>query len=130
MPFSHLLAEELGHVLSQLGYDNLTHDDLKRVVSRFDTNGDGSIDFNEFVTMMCQAERKDEDEIHSAFRVFDRDGDGTITWVEIMKVMKMLGEDVDEEACKLMVKSVDLDGNGTIDVDEFRKMMRDGFALT
>ncbi len=127
-----ITAEELGAVLKSFypaGMKNLSQNDLEKIVSRFDANNDGTIDFNEFVTMMGKAEKKSEDELQAAFNVFDKDGDGTISAKEIMTVMKMLGEDVDEETCALMIKSVDLDGNNSIDVHEFQKMMRDGFNI-
>jgi Ca2+-binding EF-hand superfamily protein len=108
--------------------DTVLDKTLTRLLSSFPP-GDGTIDFNEFLEMMCQAERGNEDELHDAFAIFDKDGDGTITAVELQSIMSALGEDVDMDTCKLMIASVDLDGNGTIDVDEFRKMMRDGVEL-
>lgn len=105
--------------------------DARRIVARFDLDGDGQINFDEFLTMMTKAENRSSnvDELHEAFKVFDRDNDGVITSKEIMDVMKKLGEDVDLTTCELMVRSVDLDGNRSIDVYEFRKMMRDGFNI-
>jgi len=127
-----ITAEELGLMLKRITpsvVSNISDDHLSKLVQKFDRNGDGTIDFNEFLEMMCQAERGNEDELHDAFAIFDKDGDGTITAVELQSIMSALGEDVDMDTCKLMIASVDLDGNGTIDVDEFRKMMRDGVEL-
>jgi len=127
-----ITADELGEMFKSLmpaSFSKLKNDDLTKIVAKFDKNKDGTIDFDEFLDMMMSHTRQDQDEMVSAFRIFDKDGDGTISAKEIMTVMKALGEDVDEETCNLMVKSVDLDGNGTIDVYEFKKMMRDGFAI-
>ena len=106
--------------------------DSRRIIAKFDVDGDGQIDFKEFLAMMTQAEQQDKnsrDEILEAFKVFDKDGDGTITAKEIVSVMQRLGEDIDLQTAKLMIQSVDLDGNGSIDADEFRNMMRDGMDM-
>lgn len=129
-----ITADELAQMLRSIMPEQLLSDSVvKKLLAKFDKNGDGTIDFDEFLSMMqsTQATTKkgDDDELQRAFRVFDRDGDGTISAKEILTVMQALGENVDLETCQLMVKSVDLDGNGTIDVNEFKKMMRDGFAV-
>jgi len=89
-------------------------------------DGDGQIDFSEFLAMMTKQERKDVDELSQAFAVFDKDGDGTITVKELDIVMKAIGENIDKETLQLMMESVDTDSNGYIDFEEFRKMMTDG----
>ena len=45
---------------------------------KVDVDGNGSIDFGEFLTMMQEKVRESEDcqDIREAFRVFDRNGDG------------------------------------------------------
>ncbi len=116
---------ELGQVLRQMN-KKFTDDELKKVVSKFDVNGDGQIDFDEFYQMMTKHEVKEVDELKQAFEVFDKDGDGNITAKELEIVMKALGENIDRETIDLMIESVDMDKNGFIDFDEFKRMMRDG----
>ena len=45
---------------------------------KVDVDGNGSIDFGEFLTMMQEKVKENEDcqDIREAFRVFDRNGDG------------------------------------------------------
>ncbi len=116
---------ELGQVLRSMN-KKYSDDELKRVVSKFDVNGDGQIDFDEFFQIMTKYEVKDVDELKQAFEVFDKDGDGNITAKELEIVMKALGENIDRETIDLMMESVDTDKNGFIDFEEFKKMMRDG----
>ena len=56
-----------------------------------------------------------EEEMRSAFKVFDKDGSGTISGDEIAHVMKSFGENLSDEELKIMMEEVDKDGNGTID---------------
>jgi len=117
--------QELGAVLRAFD-KNFSDDQLKKIVSKFDVDGDGQIDFAEFLAMMTKQERKDVDELREAFAVFDKDGDGTISANELEIVMKAIGENIDRETINLMIESVDTDKNAYIDFEEFRKMMKDG----
>jgi calmodulin len=118
-------TQELGLVLKSMN-KNFSEDELKKIVSKFDFNGDGQIDFDEFFALMTRHEKKEVDELKQAFNVFDKDSDGTITSKELEIVMKALGEPIDRETIDLMIESVDTDKNGSIDFDEFKKMMKDG----
>jgi calmodulin len=56
-----------------------------------------------------------EEEMRSAFKVFDKDGSGTISGDEISKVMKTFGENLTDEELKIMLQEVDKNGDGSID---------------
>ncbi|KAK2657453.1 hypothetical protein Ddye_010505 [Dipteronia dyeriana] len=95
-----------------------------------DTDGDGFIDFKEFMEMMQNnnnnmgvdgGEKKTD--IQSAFKLFDTDGDGKISAQELMQVLKNIGEKCNLDSCRKMIRGVDADGDGLIDMDEFMNMM-------
>lgn len=60
---------------------NPTEAELQDMVNEVDADGNGTIDFPEFLTMMAR-KMKDTDsaeEIKEAFKVFDKDGNGFIS---------------------------------------------------
>ena len=57
---------------------NPTEVELQDMINEVDIDGSGSIEFNEFLTMMSKKIKENEssNDIREAFRVFDRNGDG------------------------------------------------------
>ncbi|TKY55715.1 Calmodulin protein 1 [Spatholobus suberectus] len=94
-----------------------------------DSDGDGFIDFKEFMEMFNVEDKVKETEIKSAFQVFDLNGDGKISAEELSQVLKSLGESCSLGACKKMVMGVDGNGDGFIDLNEFMRMMMSGKKL-
>eukprot|EP01123_Difflugia_compressa_P011852 TRINITY_DN4865_c0_g2_i1.p1 TRINITY_DN4865_c0_g2~~TRINITY_DN4865_c0_g2_i1.p1 ORF type:complete len:150 (+),score=44.91 TRINITY_DN4865_c0_g2_i1:149-598(+) len=119
-----ITAIELEGILRSLGEKNATAADAREMVSRVDRDGDGTIDFEEFVELMATSKSSTDEEMLAAFKVFDEDGNGTINIDELRKVMKKLGEKVTEDQLKEMIKAADINGDGLIDYHEFVKMMK------
>ena len=72
---------------------NPTEAELQDMVNEVDADGNGTIDFPEFLTMMARKMRDTdgEEEIKEAFKVFDKDGNGYISAAELRHVMTNLG---------------------------------------
>ena len=64
-----------------------------------------------------------EEEIATAFKVFDRDGNGDISSAELRHVMTNIGEKLTESEVDDMIKEADKDGDGDIDYEEFVQLM-------
>ena len=72
---------------------NPTEAELQDMINEVDADGNGTIDFPEFLTMMARKMRDtdSEEEIKEAFKVFDKDGNGYISAAELRHVMTNLG---------------------------------------
>ena len=95
------------------------------MINEVDADGNGTIDFPEFLTMMAR-KMKDvdsEDEIKEAFRVFDKDGNGFISAAELRHLMINIGEKLSDDEVDQMIKEADIDGDGQVNYEEFAKMM-------
>ncbi|EFJ28056.1 hypothetical protein SELMODRAFT_94292 [Selaginella moellendorffii] len=118
---------ELGGVLKSLG-ENPSEEDLRTMVREVDADGDGFVDFDEFVHLNTEilgdALAASVEELKAAFYVFDTDKNGYISAEELYKVMFNLGEKgVTMEDCNRMIGGVDSDGDGFVNFEEFQRMM-------
>jgi len=95
------------------------------MINEVDLEGNGTIDFPEFLSMMARKmkETDSEEEILEAFKVFDKDGNGFISAAELRDIMTNLGEKLTDEEVDEMIREADVDGDGKINYEEFVKMM-------
>ena len=79
----------------------------------------------EFVTLMAHkmADEKSEDNLRSAFAVFDTTGDGYISADEMRRIMINVGEPVTLEDVERLIERVDIDGDGQISYEEFTRVV-------
>lgn len=119
-----ITTQELGTVMKSLG-QYPSENELRDLISEVDTDGNGVIDFKEFLGMMARRMRDpdSEEELREAFKVFDKDGNGYISASELKQVMASLGEKLTTDELNEMMLEADLNGDGQISFDEFAKMM-------
>lgn len=117
-------SAELGTVMRSLG-QNPTESELMDMINEVDVDGNGIIDFREFLNMMAKKmkDTDSEEELREAFRVFDKDGNGHISAIELRTVMTTLGEKLTDEEVDEMIHEADLDGDGQVNYEEFVRMM-------
>merc|ERR1719217_1657590 len=119
-----ITTKELGTVMRSLG-QNPTEAELHDMINEVDADGNGTIDFTEFLSLMAR-KMKDtdmEEELREAFKVFDKDNNGFISAAEPRHVMTNLGEKLTDEEVDEMIREADIDGDGIIDYKEFTKII-------
>ncbi|KAJ2741996.1 hypothetical protein GGI20_004793 [Coemansia sp. BCRC 34301] len=123
-----ITATELEAVLKSLG-QNPSKAEVQDMVNELDTDGNGKIDFEEFIALMQRHSPDESDELKEAFSVFDKDGDGFITEPELAEAMTKLGENIEPKEVKAMFNEADVNQDGAISYNEFVAMMaKDGPA--
>src|SRR6266536_112773 len=96
---------------------NPTDAELQDMINEIDADGNGKIDFPEFLTMMARKmkDADSEEEIREAFKVFDRDNNGYISAAELRHVMTSIGEKLTDDEVDEMIREADQDGDARID---------------
>lgn len=115
-----ITTQELGEVMKSLGQKPTTAE-LEAIVREIDADGNGEIDFPEFLTMMLRKmnEGDPEKELMDVFMVFDKDGSGTISSEELRAAMRVIGEKLTDDEIQDAIRLADRDGDGEVDYDEF-----------
>ncbi|CAL9176457.1 unnamed protein product, partial [Musa hybrid cultivar] len=124
IPTGCITTKELGTVMRSLG-QNPTEAELQDMINEVDADGNGTIDFPEFLNLMARKmkDTDSEEELKEAFRVFDKDQNGFISAAELRHVMTNLGEKLTDEEVDEMIREADVDGDGQINYEEFVKVM-------
>ncbi|KAF7805203.1 calmodulin-like protein 11 [Senna tora] len=121
-----ITIEELGSAMRSLD-ENPSEEELQFMIKEVDANGNGTIEFGEFLNLMAtklkEADAEAGHQFKEAFKVLDKDQDGYISPAELRFVMITLGEKVTDEELEQMIRDADLDGDGLLDYHEFLRMM-------
>ncbi|XP_066911401.1 calmodulin-like isoform X6 [Clytia hemisphaerica] len=120
-----ITTKDLITVMRSLG-KNPTEDEIDDMINEVDTDGNGVIDFIEFLEMMAKMSTDVDETIKEAFYIFDSDGSGAISSEEFRKVMMTLGAQMTDEEVTEIIEEVDVDGDGQINLEEFVNMLKGG----
>jgi len=118
-------AKELGEVLKALG-QNPSMNELSDMINEVDQDGNGTVEFAEFVILMTNKvkEMTKEDEIYEAFMVLDKEKDDFISEKELKYFMRKVAHiKLSSEEAKAMIDFADSDGDGLINYDDFRNVI-------
>ncbi|XP_018472312.2 calcium-dependent protein kinase 3 [Raphanus sativus] len=117
--------EELRTGLPKLG-NKISEAEIKQLMEAADMDGDGSIDYLEFISATMHMNRIErEDHLYTAFQYFDEDNSGYITMDELEQAMKKYNMG-DDKSIKEIIAEVDTDRDGKINYEEFVAMMKKG----
>ncbi|GAA5936207.1 centrin [Sporobolomyces koalae] len=127
---SRLDYHEFKVALRALGFDLKKAEVLKLMrersnhqQSREETSGQLTIDLDNFsqVAEELILSRDPLDEIRRAFRLFDEENSGKISFRNLKKIARELGENLTDDELQAMIEEFDLDQDGEISEQEFIK---------
>ena len=115
---------ELANVMRSLNLDP-TEEELKEMIDEVDLDGNGEIDFEEFVTLMNRRSKETDTEevILNAFRVFDIEGNGLLSITDMRHIMINMTDSGLEDDLDDILINADTDGDGFIKYEEFIRML-------
>ena len=126
----YLSLKELGELLKQMGHP-IDQEDLMDMTNEIDIEGNGTIDFKEFILLMARKMRDydNEDEYIEAFRIIDKNKDDLISKEELKEAMTIIGQFVWGESptdadIEYMIKEADTDGDGFLHYSDFIRKIK------
>ncbi|GAA0140072.1 non-receptor serine/threonine protein kinase [Lithospermum erythrorhizon] len=118
--------DELCAGLRKVG-SQLAEPEIKLLMEVADIDGNGCLDYGEFVAVTIHLQRVENDEhFRTAFTFFDKDGSGYIELHELRKALTDESGETDPEVLKDIMREVDTDKDGQISYEEFVAMMKTG----
>ena len=102
-------------------------DDVEQIFKNIDLNGNGYIDYEEFVSAAVNKKKfMNKNVLMVAFKYFDKNNSGDITFDEIEKLFKDSVKDKNEvhESLQKIMKDADINIDGKITFDEFVLIMK------
>lgn len=124
-----LTYKEIQEGLKQLGpeFNNeLELKDLEVVLKQIDTDDNGYIEYEEFITATINKNvLLSEDNLKIAFDFFDKNKSGTLDQKEIKNLLMMLcKKDICQLEINKMINEIDTNKDGVISLDEFKNLMK------
>lgn len=122
----YITSNEIQKIVNMFGTP-ASREAIDKFMVDYDDDKNGNLDFSEFLKMMCRnkvvlTELADEN-IKAAFKAMDKDNNGYLEKVELLQVMRSLGEQLTEKDVEDMIKEGDLDEDGRINFEEFTIIM-------
>merc|ERR1712151_968401 len=96
------------------------------LMERYDRDDSGYIGYEAFEEIMVQryANQDPMDEIRKAFELFDEDKRGKISFRNLKRIARDLGEKLNDEELRGMIDEFDKDEDGEINEEEFVAIMQ------
>ena len=122
-----ITTRKLFRVMRALG-QNPTEAEVQDLINAVDDDGNGTIEFEEFVAMMAQKvqEPDTEDDLRQAFKVFDPTNQGTVGLEDLQQLLASLGHtELGPAELQEMIKHTDSTGQGALTVEDFIRLYND-----
>mmetsp|Transcript_28574 Transcript_28574/g.51075 ORF Transcript_28574/g.51075 Transcript_28574/m.51075 type:complete len:179 (+) Transcript_28574:306-842(+) len=116
---------ELKVAIRAMGFE-IKKPEALELMARYDREETGSIGYDAFEDILVQryAAQDPMDEIRKAFELFDEDKRGTISFRNLKRISRDLGEKLTDEELRGMIDEFDQDQDGEINESEFVNIMK------
>ncbi|KAM7319427.1 hypothetical protein ACRRTK_021110 [Alexandromys fortis] len=106
-------VKELKVAMRALGFEP-KKEEIEKMISEIDKE----------VMTQKMSEKDTKEEILKAFKLFDDDETGKISFKNLKRVAKELGENLTDEELQEMIDEADGDGDGEVNEQEFLRIMK------
>lgn len=107
----------------------MLEEEVDRIFDLCDTNGNGVIDYSEFISSAANVNQLLSDkQIKAAFKAFDLDGSGEISFEEFEETLSAGLDMARDELCKIFTE-FDHNKNNLINFEEFKNFMKRLFKI-
>lgn len=118
-----ITLQELREAMAGVGV-KFSDEEVTTFFNKYDTDGNGEIDFHEFVALSmalnAQALSGSEQAIAALFNSMDADGNRSLSHEEIRKgIADFTGKGADDIEVTNLIKQLDVDGDGEVSYKEF-----------
>ena len=107
-----------------LGF-NKSNKESYNMLAELDSDGSGSLDFNEFFKLMAEKVSDDfsRSQSRKIFAIYDPEKQGYIAVKDLVQIAARLGETVSVEEINEMIQRADKDKDGVVSEEEFYAIM-------
>ena len=106
--------------MTSLGFES-KNGAIFQMISDLDADGNGSIDFGEWLTLMTKRvnDKDSRANVNKIFALFDDERTGFISIKNLRRVAQELGENISEEELQELINRADTDHDGLVVEEEF-----------
>jgi calmodulin len=119
-------TDDLGTVLRGLG-KNLTEEVIATYINSYDSNGSGKMDFPTFYKLLIENAPMpgacSEQQVLKDFHVFDMYRDGTIPVVDLVHLLRNMGEPLTRDDVDHLLQEIYIDGDNKVNIKDFVQHM-------
>ncbi|XP_006822821.1 neo-calmodulin-like [Saccoglossus kowalevskii] len=122
--------DELRRTMKKLG-EKITEDELREMMREADQDGDGRVNYREFVKIIRAEDILDNHTVDNGpadlmevFQDIDVDGNGYITADELRGALAKVPDTYTETDIEQMMEEADIDGDGQVNYMEFLRVTR------
>lgn len=116
---------DLKIALNSLGFE-FSQEEIQRLIMELDPKNTGTIDYENFAELINtkMSEKEQIDQIKMAFEMLDDDKTGKVTFKNLKRIARELGETLTDQEIHEMINEADVDNDGEISFEEFVALVK------